>query len=404
MHISEHRRFIVWTTLTVVVFLTGVILFNRAVNPFCVFSSDWLASPLKPETFTHLRLVKAAQVRHLQPATVLLGTSRVETGLFPGHPSLSQRPVYNLGLSQACTYETLRYFQHASAGGQLRMAVWLMDYAAFLESSVPSPDFSESRLALSVTGEPNRFSFMMDWVQSLLTENAVAGSFRTLLKSKGEKSYAVDGSRIASVERARVLQKGGSLPAFLSYERHQFPFQVKQPAVISEAALGHLRQLLELARERHVEVRLGISPLHARHLELLQIAGHGPAYKEWRRRVVALVEPLVATHAMKPIVDFSGYNEYTTEAVPQSGLARWYYESSHFTMELGDLVLSRLLAPDLDLKNVPGQFGSALSLASLPTHEGTIEIARQAYLSERIAEITQLHEMTRPFLPPMTIK
>ncbi len=386
------------------VFLAGVILFNRAVNPFCVFPSDWLATPLKPETFTHLRLVKAAQVRHLQPATILLGNSRVETGLFPGHPAFSQRPVYNLGLSQACTYETLRYFQHASAGGKLRQAVWLMDYAAFLESSVPSPDFSESRLALSATGEPEGYSFMMDWAQSLLTEDAVSGSLRTLLKRKGEKSYAVDGARIASEERARVMQKGGSLPAFLSYERHQFPLQVKQPAVISEAALGHLRQLLELARERHVEVRLGISPVHARHLELLQIAGHGPAYKEWRRRVVALVEPLVATRAMKPIVDFSGYNEYTTEAVPQSGLARWYYESSHFTMELGDLVLSRLLAPDLDLKTVPEQFGSALTLASLPAHENTTEIARQAYLSERVAEIDQLHEMTRPFLPPVKIK
>jgi hypothetical protein len=51
-----------------------------------------------------------------------------------------------------------------------------------------------------------------------------------------------------------------------------------------------------------------------------------------------------------------------------------------------------------------GQFGFALTLASLPAHEDTIEIARQAYLSERDAEIVQLHEMTRPFLPPVKIK
>jgi len=51
-----------------------------------------------------------------------------------------------------------------------------------------------------------------------------------------------------------------------------------------------------------------------------------------------------------------------------------------------------------------GLLSSVFGLASLPAHEGTIEITGQAYLSERVAEIAQWHEMTRPFRPPVKIK
>ena len=404
MDTSRHRSYVGQTAFAIGFVIVCVIVFNRAVNPFCVFASDWLETSLKPETFAHLRLVKAAQVRHLRPVTVLLGNSRVEVGLSPTHPAFSNRPVYNLGLSSASAYETLRYFQHANACGEVRQAVWLLDYGSFLESSVPSPDFSESRLAVTVTGEPCRFSFIADWVQSLLTADAVSGSLRTLLKIKGELSYGIDGARIGGEERARVLQKGGSLRAFQSYEEHSFPMLARQRAVPSEAALDQLRQALELARARHVDVRLGISPVHARHLELLQMAGAGLAYQEWRRRIVRLVEPLVASGVMESVVDFSGYNEYTTEVVPPSGLAKWYLESSHFTVELGDLVLRRLLEPRRQKEPGPGQFGFALTLAGLPEHEHATELARQKYLFERASEISQLHEMARPFLPSVNEK
>ncbi|HYF34120.1 MAG TPA: hypothetical protein VD994_02430, partial [Prosthecobacter sp.] len=106
---DSHRRFITLAAATLLVVVALAALLNRAVNPYSLFARDWLTSKYKPETFTHLRLVKAAQVRHYKPQGLILGSSRAETGLAPDHRSWSAQPVFNLGLSEAGIYEIQRY-------------------------------------------------------------------------------------------------------------------------------------------------------------------------------------------------------------------------------------------------------------------------------------------------------
>jgi hypothetical protein len=70
-----------------------------------------------------------------------------------------------------------------------------------------------------------------------------------------------------------------------------------------------------------------------------------------------------------PLGDFSGYNSMTTEPVPPSGdttsRMKWYWESSHYRKELGDLVLDRLLEYEGTGRAIPVDFGILLTRDNL---------------------------------------
>ena len=66
-----------------------------------------------------------------------------------------------------------------------------------------------------------------------------------------------------------------------------------------------------------------------------------------------------------PLWDFSGYNSLTTEDVPPDGDSetqmKWYWESSHYKKELGDLVLDRIFDYHHPERIVPDDFGVLLT-------------------------------------------
>lgn len=374
--------------------LLAVVMINRAVNPYSLFATDWIARPAKPETYTHLRMMKAAQVRHAQPRAVILGSSRVETGLSPDHACWSEHPVYNLGLSEATIYEILRYFQHAVAVSEVRQAVLMLDYSAFLSAAKPAPDFTEKRLAVSREGKLQPMAVMADWLTALGTSDALMGSLSTWRGVPGEKAYTPNGARVAAEEDRRVIEKGGAAKAFAAYERRTLPQLAEISPQLDPQAFQCFREILQLAKARGIDLRLGISPVHARFQEMLHLSGHGAGLKEWLRQLVEIAANESSSEVRFHVLDFSGYNAFTTEAVPASGLGRWYYEDSHFTMALGEIILDRLWKPALEQAPSDG-FGIVLSQEMLEGHHIETMKARERYRMERRDELQALEAIIR---------
>lgn len=377
-----------------VLVLLAVVLINRAVNPYCLFASDWIVRSSKPETYTHLRMLKAAQIRHVQPKAVILGSSRVETALSPDHACWSEHPVYNLGLSEATIYEILRYFQHAVAVTEVRQAVLLLDYSAFLSAAKPAPDFTEERLAVSREGKLQSSAAMADWLTGLGTADALIDSLGTWRGVPGEKDYLPNGMRVAAAENRRVLEKGGSAKAFAVYERSIFPKLPKIMPELEPQACQCFREILQIAKARRIDLRLGVSPIHARLQEMLHLSGHGAGIKEWFRQIVEIAAQESSSDSRFVVLDFSGYNAFTTEPVPASGLGRWYYEDSHFTMALGDIILERLWKPTLE-QTLSDGFGIVLSPEMLERHQAETMKARERYRMERHDELAALEAIIR---------
>jgi len=93
-----------------------------------------------------------------------------------------------------------------------------------------------------------------------------------------------------------------------------------------------------------------ISPVHARYLEWYREVGWWPLYEAWKRGLVDSVDAAVNEGGQQPAValwDFGGFHAISTETVPPVGdhrtHMRWYRDTSHYSPDVGDLVLARIL-------------------------------------------------------------
>src|SRR5690606_1213966 len=115
--------------------------------------------------------------------------------------------------------------------------------------------------------------------------------------------------------------------------------------------LNTLKKLLITARENNIEVKLFMSPVHARLLEYLEIVGYWSQYEQWKLDMVSTIEEVNRMSLAGPKVtlwDFSGYNIYTTEDFPETSDKPMfgYYDSSHFSDAIGDMMISQLFGKD----------------------------------------------------------
>lgn len=400
MEPSVHSRYLRHLAFAVLAICALTAFVNRAVNPYDLFATDGLSVRDKPETFTHLRLVKAAQTRHLRPRALILGSSRAETGLDPAHPGWTSRPVYNLGLSNASIYEVRRYFEHTCALADVRQAVLLLDFTSFLAGGTVTPDFREERLAIRPDGSPGASGVWYDLPSGLLTWSALSGSLATFWGREGEKRYLPDGSRDTASEDSRVLSKGGAVKAFAAYETKVLGSPVDPGVRIGDTELGHLKAILRLARAKNIDLRLALPPMHVRYLAILDLQGRWDLYQDWKRSLVKLVTEEAGENPTFMFLDFGVCTEQTTDPVPAVGLAHYYYEASHFNKLLGNQLLDILLARRQETIGAPsGSFGHLLQPSTLDTHLKAVDQAFRNYQATHTSEMARLKSLRAQSVP-----
>jgi hypothetical protein len=100
-----------------------------------------------------------------------------------------------------------------------------------------------------------------------------------------------------------------------------------------------------------------------------------------------------------PLWDFSGYNDITTEMVPANEDSktrmRWYWESSHYRTETGDMILNRMFQIASGESTQGSDFGVLLNRATLEAHLSSIRLARQRYAEQRPQEVAEVADLLR---------
>jgi hypothetical protein len=168
------------------------------------------------------------------------------------------------------------------------------------------------------------------------------------------------------------------------------------------ASMQSFRELLSFAREEGIDLRLFISPVHARYLEAYRRVGWWPLFEAWKRALVASLDKEARLHQQRrpfPLWDFSGFNRVTMEVVPARDdlktTMRWYIESSHYSRELGNVVLDSVLAG----KPAPARGDSApgvlIDATNIEPHLQRIRRDADAYRSEFPAEAAEVAEIVQ---------
>jgi hypothetical protein len=372
--------------------------FNALVDPYLLFGSPRIQgfNERKPGVETQERLMKAYQVTRAAPHALLLGTSRVDLGLDTRHSvwPASARPAYNLGIAAADPYTSLRYLQHVSATGKPDLVILGLDFEYFLSSGSGEHsnalDF-ESRLSVDRNGAVNggqRLQHARDLFQGLLSLDALLDSIDTLNANRRPDSadLAPSGDLSEAGLRSDAVELGSS-SLFAQRDLRNIRFYYGKTK--SNEGMADIQGIIDLCRQRGTRLILFINPVHADMLETFDLLGLWPAYESWKRDLVAMLAQQPGSTGAIALWDFSGYDSYTTESVPNASrdVLHWFWEPSHYTKELGDKIIERLFGGG------DGTYGVLLTPATIESRIADVRAAREAYRNSQPADVGRVREI-----------
>ncbi|MBI3223172.1 MAG: hypothetical protein HYZ46_08970 [Nitrosomonadales bacterium] len=362
--------------------------FNWWVDPYAIYHQpveDAAASRVMNE-----RIFKTVKLARTPADVVFIGTSRTDIGIGREQPTLRGRRLVNLATFGQPFRETRRLFEQVVQNGRAKTVVIGLDFFAFNALFVPPSDYVEDNYS---SLRPATLLLSISTLSDALTK------YRNPQVTGGECCYA-DGFRLATdpgylkgnyhryftaSERMYLMEK------YLPYPQCAFAFAVRGRE--AQSSLADLQAIFELAQHRQIDLRLFISPSHARQWETLAAAGLWDTWENWKRRLVELNDQsaMQAGRQPFPIWDFSGYDSVSGEDLPTEGdnrLMQGYSDSSHYTLQVGQRLVSRLFGQE-------DNWGEQLGRANIEARLTNIRAARQQYRSSHSADVAEIEALLR---------
>jgi len=376
--------------LIAVLLLTGMLAgFNWWVDPYAIYrDSEALLQQTQPILVMNERVFKTVGLAHIKADIVILGTSRTDIGIGREHEAFAGMRVFNLATFGQPIQETRRLMETAVEQGKPRTILVGLDFFAFNMLFDPPSDYVEENYS-----SRRLYSLMLS--VSALSDSWTAVRRKT--PAAGDCCYA-DGFRtpenlslIAGQYRKRFTgnERMYLLEKYLPYPECRFSYTSKD----ERNSMDDFRSMVRLAHQRGIDLRLFISPSHARQWETLAVAGLWEQWEDWKRQLVRINEEEAGKAESFPLWDFSGYDEVSTEAVPMArdgqSVMRWYSDSAHYTPELGKHIVRRMFTEDADT------WGLVLSSANVDAHLVKLRAARERYRVTHPQDIAEIESVAR---------
>ena len=320
--------------------------FNALVDPWDVVAQTRSDGVIRLDSA--IRTAKAYALRGRRPDCLVMGTSRMEYGVDPERlPARCQRP-YNAGLPLAHIYEIRRYLEHALRQAPVSDLLLGLDFVMFRETPRVTFDFSEGRLAHLKSWRSSGWS-LPEVTGFAIGFDTTRRSLRMLRRPIATPAFEPRGNR-----NPAKLEAGLATGTVHRYSAEQFHFLgrfVAPPtAFVTEvpSTVDELQQIIELAHQHGIRLRMAFTPIHASYHALLLDLGRHEQFLAWKRAVARLTEKAHHTGVDVELWDFATLNAMTTEPIPPAGAAQrrmlWYWESTHFRPELGELMVAQIYA------------------------------------------------------------
>lgn len=377
------------------IFFGGLLLvasLNFVVDPQKIFAVVDIKSFNHEKPFITdggMRKLKSLEIERGNYDTILLGTSRTLNALYPLHSAFNSSLVYNAGFPGTNMFEIYKVFQFTKNNTEISTVMLGLDFLTFSNKRTVSGDFNDSRFA-----NKNIFSIYIDAILSM--ENT-RKSLITLTKQYSTDISIINGFRNKRKTdiNHRKLFRDILTKNFLVNQQTYAGFSY------SRDRLDLFRQLVEDCRQKNIKLSLFISPIHARQIEAMRVLNIFPEFQQWKRDLVKiLAEDAVANPNKKPIFlwDFTGYNSITTEAIPPADSKKemkWYWESSHYKKELGDVVLDIMFNYPEKMKDAPSDFGVVINSSNIESHLQRIRTEQARYKQNFPEEVEEVERLAR---------
>lgn len=354
--------------------LVAVATLNYQVDPYLLHQWDTpQVRHLRPSREKLSPWGKTYALAKYQPSVLYAGNSRTELGLPVQQALFGGKAVFNGALSGASVGDAIALVRHAATVGRLDTVVWGIDAPSF---SLQGGNTDFERELVAKDGYYLWRRGLIDLKRGLNLDMTL-DSISLLRGSFGGRclsSLAMFGQRDERCVLDHIDGWGGTsgamVPRLREYLRGVGP---------TAAAMRDFRQSVAGLCHAGTRLRLYINPTHAMTSDVLYWSGKWAAMERWQAQLVELVRLRAAQGCDIQLLDFSGFNSITAEAIPQvSGhpLMRYYWEASHYRVNVGRMILARMFARG---DGAPEDFGVALTPYNLAEHQSAQRAARDRY-------------------------
>lgn len=346
-------------------FALAVAAVNRLANPFGAWNR--LLETAVSSRDGYNRLAVPYRVRVEQPATVLVGSSRVVYGM-PAGDGVRDEDFLNAGLLGASLEELTTIVELATANPRLRRLVWVIEFYAFSEQFA---GFRDQQTRARLAGEWPRLV-----TETLFSLDALDASRRELLKAYnpfgGGRARALplpwpEAEIAAAADHPDISRLADKSPGRIRYELENWVDIYRR----YRAAPRHLelfRAAVGRLRARGLDLVLLVPPLSEYELETIRQSGQWPTFLAWKRDLAAVT----------PYTDFSGYTELARAD-------RYFIDVCHFVPALGHALLRYALGGPDNCRSC-GEVARLLAATAAPVDEAAIESHLSHQDSDRIAQ------------------
>ncbi len=374
-------------------FITASILaFNWVINPYQLWQGISFNMNATKPSLDHRRFKVATALREQRPQSIILGSSRAQYGLSTQHPKWQHQPVINSAFEQATMFEIYQYFKHATNVSDLKQVVLGLDFYTFNAYLEPVSDYNDSYLDVE--------SSQSSWgkkVEAMISLDGLKASVKTLTANLFPKPLLIKEHNLEKnvaglniKDKFRAVEKGFlDANVFYPLPHKQFSFTSTQK---EKQPLDYLEMIIKTCKEQDIDLVLFVSPTHARMQELIAALDLWDSYEHWKKALVKIT----SQYPNITLYDFSGYDPIHTEDVASlpedSQSATWFYESSHYHVDFGNIILDKILDPSQ--KNTPG-IGRILSAENIERHLEQGRLAQKAYRQSHGLDILEIKKIAQ---------
>ncbi|MGP9801191.1 hypothetical protein [Rheinheimera sp. NSM] len=349
------KKYLLLLLLVTLAGIAAVSAFSYLIDPYGIYrhSADNPLFGRKVAAADKGRTIKPYQAMQLNPATLLVGNSRVEIGLPVQHAFYQDAAVYNLGLPGAGIAMQYDYAWHVlRSRGSVKQVVIALDFLDFTSSRhniSTQPDRSQwqSRLRYHL-GSPDiaqqHHAFLLKERLSLLFSATALGDTLYTAFAQTQQTNALntagfnDGgvyyqqvategfSALYRQKSAELAQRLAAQPLFVSTQSHHF---------------NTLDTFIRLLKAEQTDIYLLINPYQQPYLEQLTAHQLNAELAIWKQHLqqlakqhqLALYDFAIASPPVMNVVDLASK---TASDSP------YFWEPSHYRPALGSLMLDVL--------------------------------------------------------------
>jgi type II secretory pathway component PulM len=342
------RPYLRWMLASLAAVLLLVGAFNVFVDPLGVFASPRVRgiNAIKPYLDHHRELSRWTAAKQLCAEVGIFGNSRAEIGFDPQGPAFAAQGLgaFNHAIPGSGAILAYRQLNWLKAAGCMPKTIILGGeffdflggtpaFALPVAASDPAPRVDARLLAETV------FS-LTGLRDSLLTVAQQRSPYAATITDHGFNPLA---NYIPEVEQGGhyVLFRQRAEENLRNWRRKPPRIEPREGGISSDQQ--QVEAILAQAAAAGSTVHLVIYPYHAEIRMMLERAGLGELFADWKKLIVASA----ARSPQVKVWDFSAISAETREAIPPRGdhhtQLAYYWEAGHFKKALGDKALARML-------------------------------------------------------------